>query len=214
MRAPERLVHPMTLALRKPYDVRRIPRLGGAAGPALRIRRRRAAFAMTGGTRAHAAIQRNLAFALGGPSFAASRCQFFGSDLKVKTADDHIRYPDGFVTCTGGYNSDRPSRDPVVIFEVLSASTAANDRIVKAREYKAMSLGAPVCHARTGSHRRHCLMSCSGETWALEIIAEEIRPRASRDRRSRCRSPNSMKGSCSTRRIRMRNWRPPAPGGS
>ncbi|RBP06282.1 Uma2 family endonuclease [Roseiarcus fermentans] len=127
--------------------------------------------AMTGGTRAHAAIQRNLAFALTA-RLRGQPCQYFGSDLKIRTADDHIRYPDGFVTCTGGDNASRMVADPVVIFEVLSPSTAASDRIVKAREYQAMPsvqryvmleqdrVGATV-HVR------------SGETWTLEIIAEE-----------------------------------------
>ena len=93
--------------------------------------------AMTGGTLAHARIQRNLAFALTG-LLRGKPCEFLGSDLKIKTSDDHIRYPDGFVTCTGGENASTMVSDPVVIFEVLSPSTAANDRIVKAREYQAM----------------------------------------------------------------------------
>ena len=61
---------------------------------------------------------------------------------------------------------------PVVIFEVLSPSTAAKDRIVKAREYQATpsvkryvmleqdSLGATV-YAR------------SGETWTHEILVAD-----------------------------------------
>ena len=93
--------------------------------------------AMTGATRAHARIQRNLAFALTS-RLRGKPCEFLGSDLKIKTADGHIRYPDGFVTCTGGENASTMVSDPVVIFEVLSPSTAAMDRIVKAREYQAM----------------------------------------------------------------------------
>ena len=65
-------------------------------------------------------------------------CEFYGSDLKIRTSEDHIRYPDGFVTCTAGENASTMVSDPVVIFEVLSPSTAATDRIAKAREYQAM----------------------------------------------------------------------------
>jgi Uma2 family endonuclease len=120
---------------------------------------------MTGGTRAHATIKRNLAFALTG-RLRGKPCQFLGSDLKVKTADDHIRYPDGFVTCTGGENASTMVSDPVVIFEVLSPSTAAMDRIIKAREYQAMPsvqryvmleqdrIGATV-YARTNDDWKH-----------------------------------------------------------
>ena len=92
--------------------------------------------AMAGGTRAHAAIQRNLAFALTG-RLRRKPCQFFGSDLKIKAAENSCRYPDEIVTCTGGENASTIVSDPVVIFEVLSPGTAANDRIVKAREYQA-----------------------------------------------------------------------------
>jgi Uma2 family endonuclease len=60
-------------------------------------------------------------------------------------------------------------RDPVVVFEVLSPSTAREDRIVKAREYQA-----------TPSVRRYVMLeqdgigatvyARSGETWTLEIL--------------------------------------------
>ena len=92
--------------------------------------------AMTGGTAKHAAIQRNLAYALTGP-LRGKPCQFFGSDLKIQVADDHIRYPDGMVVCSPVAPDAKVVPDPVVIFEVLSPSTSAIDRIVKAREYQA-----------------------------------------------------------------------------
>jgi Uma2 family endonuclease len=126
--------------------------------------------AMTGGSVAHARIQRNLAVALtsrlrGGP------CEFLGSDIKVRTSSDHIRYPDGLVTCTRGDNASTVASDPVVIFEVLSPSTAAYDRIVKAREYQDMpsvqryvmleqDRAAATVYARTG------------DRWIHEILVE------------------------------------------
>ncbi len=92
--------------------------------------------AMTGGTRAHARIQRNLAFALTG-RLRGSRCEFLGSDLKFQVAEGHVRYPDGMIVCSPGERNATVVRDPVVVFEVLSPSTAGDDRIVKAREYQA-----------------------------------------------------------------------------
>ena len=124
--------------------------------------------AMTGGTRAHARIQRNLAFALTG-RLRGKPCEFLGSDLKIKTSEDHIRYPDGFVTCTPGDNASTMVSDPVVIFEVLSPSTAASDRIVKAREYQAMpSVQRYVMFEqdRPGA----TVYARSGDTWTLEIL--------------------------------------------
>jgi Uma2 family endonuclease len=91
--------------------------------------------AMTGGTRAHATIAVNLAIVIGG-RLRGGPGRFYASDLKIKTGDDHIRYPDGFVACTPGESASTVVSDPVVIFEVLSPSTTAVDRIVKAREYQ------------------------------------------------------------------------------
>jgi Uma2 family endonuclease len=91
--------------------------------------------AMTGGTLAHAAIQVNLAVALA-TRLRGKPCQYFGNDLKVEVAGS-IRYPDGLVTCTRGEPGDKIVRDPVVIFEVLSESTAGIDTVVKNREYAA-----------------------------------------------------------------------------
>src|SRR5277367_3733309 len=92
--------------------------------------------AMAGGSLAHSAIQRNLAMAIGN-RLRGKPCQFFGSDLKIQAAENSSRYPDGIVLCSDLDPSLKIVRNPVVIFEVLSPSTAAKDRIVKAREYQA-----------------------------------------------------------------------------
>jgi Uma2 family endonuclease len=91
--------------------------------------------AMTGGTVAHAAIQRNLAIAVGG-RLRGRTCQFYGNDLKIEVAGK-IRYPDGFVLCSAIPPQDKVARDPVVIFEVLSDSTARTDLVTKNHEYAA-----------------------------------------------------------------------------
>lgn len=124
--------------------------------------------AMTGGTAAHAAIQANLAIAVGG-RLRGGPCRFFGSDLKIKTAEDHIRYPDGFVVCSPVDRAATIISEPVVIFEVLSPSTAGTDRIAKAREYQA-----------TPSVRRYVMLeqdgigatvyARSGDGWTHEIL--------------------------------------------
>ena len=93
--------------------------------------------AMTGGTLAHASIQRNLAISVGG-RLRGKPCDFFGSDMKVLTATTS-RYPDGLVTCTRGSNDSTVSPAPVVIFEVLSRSTASTDHITKNREYASIA---------------------------------------------------------------------------
>ena len=93
--------------------------------------------AMTGGTRTHSRLERNLAIALG-RRLAGTACEFLGSNFQIRM-QDNVRYPDGSVFCTRGDGRDRGAHDPVVIFEVLSASTASTDRITKNREYQATS---------------------------------------------------------------------------
>ena len=92
--------------------------------------------AMAGGTATHADIQANLTTALRS-RLRGKPCKFYGSDLKIQVAENHIRYPDGMVVCSPVAPTATVVRDPVVIFEVLSPTTAAKDRIVKAREYQA-----------------------------------------------------------------------------
>jgi Uma2 family endonuclease len=91
--------------------------------------------AMTGGTAAHAAIQRNLITALTNRS-RGNVCQPYGSELKIRVAG-HIRYPDAFVVCTEVPPRSTVVDDPVIVFEGLSDSTATDDLVVKNAEYRA-----------------------------------------------------------------------------
>ena len=90
--------------------------------------------AMTGGTAEHSLIQGNLINALlnrlrGGP------CRAHGSDLKIGVAG-RIRYPDAFVVCSPVPRGATVITEPVVVFEILSASTSVLDRVVKNEEYR------------------------------------------------------------------------------
>jgi Uma2 family endonuclease len=93
--------------------------------------------AMAGGTAAHAAIQRNLAIAVGG-RLRGKPCQFYGSDLKIDTSET-IRYPDGFVVCSQFVATATRIPDPVVIFEILSDSSARTDLVTKNHEYASVA---------------------------------------------------------------------------
>jgi Uma2 family endonuclease len=59
----------------------------------------------------------------------------FTSDLKIQVVGS-IRYPDAFVVGTPGPRSATVATDPVVVFEVLSPSTASIDHFVKNQEYR------------------------------------------------------------------------------
>jgi Uma2 family endonuclease len=91
--------------------------------------------AMTGGTAAHSAIQRNIIYALTG-RLRGTPCQPFGSGLKIEVAG-RIRYPEAFVVCTPLTPRQTVVADPVVMFEVLSDSTANTDLVEKNAEYRA-----------------------------------------------------------------------------
>ena len=90
---------------------------------------------MAGGTAAHSAIQRNLIVALG-VGLRGKQCDPHGSELKVAVAGGAIRYPDAFVVCTPIPPRATLVSDPVVIFEVLSESSATEDFVTKNAEYR------------------------------------------------------------------------------
>lgn len=126
--------------------------------------------AMTGGTLAHATIQSNLAISVGG-RLRGTPCRFLGSDIKILTATSS-RYPDGVVFCTRGSNDSIVVPDPMVIFEVLSRSTASTDHITKNREYAALpSVQRYVMleQERSGA----TVFTRTGDDWVGRILADD-----------------------------------------
>jgi len=91
--------------------------------------------AMTGGTRAHEIIGQRVRETLNA-RLRPGPCLALGPTLKIQVAD-RIRYPDAFVVCSPGDPRSTVVHDPVVVFEVLSESTARNDMIRKLGEYAA-----------------------------------------------------------------------------
>ena len=90
--------------------------------------------AMTGGTLHHSAIATRLVTMLEGR--LRPGCRVYRGDVKI-LVPGRVRYPDAAVTCSpiGGRSDILPN--PVVVFEVLSAGTAATDRVTKNAEYAA-----------------------------------------------------------------------------
>jgi len=83
-------------------------------------------YAMTGGTRDHEVIARNLLGALE-RRLKGTRCQVFGSGLKVEIGGNFL-YPDATVTCEPMGRKEQFIRQARAIVEVLSPSTTARDR--------------------------------------------------------------------------------------
>ena len=94
-------------------------------------------FAMAGGEDRNATAAGNLYIALR-QHLRGSPCRVYGSDVKLRvdTADSFF-YPDLMVTCSAADAADRLiKREPVLVVEVLSPSTAAYDRGDKFASYR------------------------------------------------------------------------------
>ncbi|MCK8787942.1 Uma2 family endonuclease [Roseomonas sp. NAR14] len=126
--------------------------------------------AMTGGTAAHSAIQGNLAAALV-PRLRAGRCRFFNSDFKIETTEPHYRYPDGSIVCRSVAPTDTRAADPVTLFEVLSPSTADEDRYTKALEYQAIPSVQRYVMLEQNAIRA-TVLERSGESWTVHLLMQ------------------------------------------
>jgi Uma2 family endonuclease len=98
-----------------------------------------AIYAMSGGTREHAAIAANVIVALG-VGLRGRPCAVHSSDLRIRILDTGLdTYPDVSVVC-GRAELDAEDRtvitNPVVLVEVTSPSTADYDRGEKLAHYK------------------------------------------------------------------------------
>ena len=122
---------------------------------------------MVGGSAAHATIKGNVFAALrarlqGGP------CRVFVESLKVVT-DVASHYPDVVVTSAPVQPGDDQIREPVVVVEVLSRTTADRDRSAKWVAYQDIpSLQHYVLIAQ--DRRRVKLFSRASDVWHLAII--------------------------------------------
>ncbi len=129
--------------------------------------------AMTGGDLGHSRLIRNVNRQLGN-RLEGKGCESLGPDAGVATIGDTVRYPDAVVTCAKFSARDRVVPSPVIVFEVVSPSSVRIDRIVKLREYQAVStirryvIVEPDAVAITVFSRDH-----EGETFRATGLAED-----------------------------------------
>ena len=93
---------------------------------------------MGGGTAAHTAIKGNV-FAALLVRLRGKSCRPFAEGLKVATPTAML-YPDAIVVCTPVDPQDDHVREPVVVVEVLSESTAERDHGFKRWAYRTIPL--------------------------------------------------------------------------
>ena len=94
-------------------------------------------FAMAGGTKSHNLIAQNVLINLRA-GLRGSGCQVFVGDVRLAVRNDfHYTYPDVVMSCDPADRRDPALiRNPVLIVEVLSPSTAEYDRSQKFNQYK------------------------------------------------------------------------------
>lgn len=144
----------------------------GLPGPRVGIIR-----AMSGGTPDHSGIGANLIIALGNALRGKGNrmCRVFNSDLKVHNADGRNTYPDVSVVC-GALTFHRRRRDivtnPILVAEVLSPSTQADDRGDKWDSYQTIpTLQHYLLIAADRSRVALCTRAEAG--WRFGIISPE-----------------------------------------
>jgi len=96
-------------------------------------------WAMSGASRAHNTLATNLIVALG-TAVKRTSCQVFGSDMRVYVPENSTyAYPDISIVCGPQDYADGHGdtlTNPIVLFEILSPSTAHYDRTVKFVKYR------------------------------------------------------------------------------
>ena len=90
--------------------------------------------AMTGGSAGHSRLMRRLHRALDS-RLGNGPCEPLGPDAGVETINKAVRYPDALISCSHFENRDHLIPGVVVVFEIISPTSARVDRIVKVREY-------------------------------------------------------------------------------
>lgn len=131
------------------------------------------AVAMTGGTVERSVIATNLVRALE-DRLRGKQCRAFRGDLKIVVAG-RIRYPDAMVTCSPVPRGTDVIPEPVVVFEVLSASTAVTDRVEKNEEYRLTpSIRRYVMLEQT--RRAATVFARAGDDWAGHVLTGDAVP--------------------------------------
>jgi len=129
-------------------------------------------FAMTGASRKHNLITVNVLASLH-VQLAERACEVYASDMRVRTPNDLLCYPDVVAVCEEPLFNDSEFDtllNPSSIIEVLSPSTEGYDRLTKLDHYRTIaSLAEIVFVAQDRPHVEHWLRQDDGR-WLIEEI--------------------------------------------
>ena len=125
-----------------------------------------------GGTKRHNLLIQNCVLALRG-ALRERGCSVFAENVRMAVVkNQHYNYPDVVVSCAPTDNDPRTVYEPVLVIEVLSASTEARDRGWKFQQYQ---LVPSLQHYVLVSQRRQlgeCYTRTEGGTWLLTSVRE------------------------------------------
>jgi Uma2 family endonuclease len=125
-------------------------------------------YAMAGGTADHATVAINLVYDLR-DALGDGPCRVYNSDVAARLSPTEYRFPDASVTCD---EHDRGTvteiGSPRVLLEVLSDSTEREDRLTKARLYRACPTVEEYAFIAT-RYRGVEVYRRAGEVWTAEL---------------------------------------------
>ena len=128
-------------------------------------------FAMAGASNNHNLISTNLVSLLR-PATRANACRLYASDMKLRTPNNNVYYPDILITCDPKDFASNTKTTACLIVEILSDSTANIDRDEKLYNYRQLpKLKAYVMlsqkHMRAEIYRRN-----ADGSWSYEVVEE------------------------------------------
>lgn len=129
-------------------------------------------YAHAGASRRHNSVAGNLfarlwAAARGGP------CRVFGSDMRLRVADDVFYYPDIQVVCEPDDDDERFTSRPCLVVEVFSPTTEAVDRREKPLNYRRLaSLKAYLMVYQDSMRVARWWRDDQGAWWQAEVQGE------------------------------------------
>jgi Uma2 family endonuclease len=129
-------------------------------------------FAMAGAEDRHVTITLNVAMALR-QHLAGSPCRTYMSDMNLQVAQ-RMFYPDVLVTCSDADRQDRLiKREPTLIVEVLSTSTAADDRGEKFASYRQIATLQELALIDPATRRSDVYRRAADGLWVLHPFEPE-----------------------------------------
>lgn len=128
-------------------------------------------YAMTGGAKQHSEIIGNIYVAIR-PEARRQGCRIFPGDVKAQISADRIYYPDLIVACDPDDQDPLIARNPCLVVEILSPSTAAIDRREKASAYRTLESLRSYLIVYQDEVRIEHYYRDDKDSWNLEFVTE------------------------------------------